>query len=116
MTSVRANREPNGQRRDPWIEPLSAATWVPADQGTPAPAVTLSLPTVETRQLLVIVEEGDNSPLPIATVRLLLPSYRLRFFRESGASLRLAYGRVDLTPPRYDLALLAPQVFGTAAA
>ena len=37
-------------------------------------------------------------------------------FREPASSLRLAYGRADLEPPRYDLALLAPQVLGEAAA
>ena len=45
---------------------------------------------------------------------MLLPAYRLRFFREQGAALRLAYGRTDLAPPRYDLALLAPQLLGVA--
>jgi hypothetical protein len=39
----------------------------------------------------------------------------LRFFRERGAALRLAYGRADLDAPRYDLALLAPQLLGAAA-
>jgi hypothetical protein len=36
-------------------------------------------------------------------------------YRPANAVLRLAYGREDLTPPRYDLALLAPQVLGVAA-
>ena len=30
-------------------------------------------------------------------------------------AIRLAYGRTDLSRPRYDLALLAPQVIGQAA-
>ena len=76
----------------------------------------MSLPSVEAKDVLVIVEEGDNSPLPITGARLLLPAYRMRLFREGGASLRLAYGRTDLAPPSYDLALLAPRVFGVTAA
>ena len=67
------------------------------------------------RDVLVIVEEGDNSPLPLDSARLLLPAYRLRLFRERDAALRLAYGRDDLAPPQYDLALLAPQLIGVAA-
>ena len=63
----------------------------------------------------VTVDEGDNSPLPLASARLLLPAYRLRLFRERDAALRLAYGRNDLAPPQYDLALLAPQLIGVAA-
>jgi hypothetical protein len=66
-------------------------------------------------QLLVILDEGDNSPIPLTGAKLLLPAYRLRFFRERGASLSLAYGRADLDAPRYDLALLAPQTAGRAA-
>ena len=63
----------------------------------------------------MIVEDGDNTPLPITDARVLLPAYRLRLFREGGAMLRLAYRRADLAPPRYDLALLGPQLLGVAA-
>jgi hypothetical protein len=66
-------------------------------------------------RVLLIVEEGDNTPLPIEGARLLLPAYRMRLFRERGQSLRLAYGRTDLAAPSYDLALLAPRVFGVSA-
>ena len=43
-----------------------------------------------------------------------MPSYRLRLCRERNASLRLAYGRSDVSAPRYDLALL-PQLLGVPA-
>ena len=64
----------------------------------------------------MIVDEGDNTPLPIEGARLLLPAYRIRLFRGTGAHLRVAYGRADLERPHYDLALLAPQVLGAPAA
>ena len=63
-----------------------------------------------------MIDEGDNSALPLTSARVLLPGYRLRFFRDRAASLRLAYGRTDLEPPRYDLALLAPRLLGAEAA
>jgi len=44
-----------------------------------------------------------------------MPSYRLRLYRERNASLRLADGRSDVSAPRYDLALLAPQLLGVPA-
>ena len=113
--SVVVERAPDRRRRDAWLETLAATMWIHADQETPAPALTLALRSVDTKELLIVVEEGDNSALPIATARLLLPSYRMRLFRESGALLRLAYGRADLTAPNYDLALLAPRVFGVSA-
>jgi hypothetical protein len=108
-------REPDRSRRDPWMENVVVSPWVHADQDTPAPALTLPIRPIDAKELLVIVDEGDNSPLPLVSARLLLPSYRLRLFRERGAALRLAYGRDDLSPPRYDLALLAPQLIGVAA-
>ena len=88
------------------------------DQDKPTPELTLRLAPVDVgvnKELLVILEEGDNSSLPIGGARLLLPAYRLRLYRDRGASLRLAYGRSDLSTPRYDLALLAPQVLGVTA-
>jgi len=112
--TVGIEREPDHRHRDPWVETLAQTGWAHADQDRPASALTIPLPSVDARELLVIVEEGDNTPLPIAAARVLLPAYRLRFFREQGAALRLAYGRSDLAPPRYDLALLAPQLLGAA--
>ena len=64
---------------------------------------------------MLAVDEGDNPALPLTGARLLLPSYRLRFYQDAGAVLRLAYGRDDLQAPQYDLALLAPRVMGAAA-
>lgn len=114
--TIGVEREADRSHRDPWLQSLAAQTWVHADQDRPAPALTLPLPAEKFTELLVILDEGDNSPIPLTTARLLLPSYRLRFFREKDSSLRLAYGRSDLDPPRYDLALLAPQLMGVAAA
>jgi hypothetical protein len=106
---------PDRRRRDPWFESIARSDWAHADQEAPAPALTMTIRTVDSREVFIAVEEGDNSPLPLNSPRLLLPSYRLRLFRERDAVLRLAYGRVDLSPPQYDLALLAPQLTGAAA-
>jgi Protein of unknown function (DUF3999) len=103
------------QIRDSALQTLASARWVHADQSSAAPALTLPLPDFEASDVLLVIEEGDNSPLPVSEARLLLPSYRLRFFREQNAALRLMYGRADLDAPRYDLALLAPQLLGAPA-
>jgi hypothetical protein len=112
---VGVEHPPGRRQRDPWFETLATAEWSHADQDSPAPALTMSVRPLDGREVFVTVEEGDNSPLPIAAPRLLLPSYRLRLFRERDAGLRLAYGRDDLSPPQYDLALIAPQLTGVAA-
>jgi hypothetical protein len=114
--SVGQQREPdNRRRRDPWFDTLASARWVHADQDRPAMPLTLSVPPLQDTALFIVVDEGDNTPLPINTARVLLPSYRVRLFRDNGSTLRVAYGRSDLGRPQYDLALLAPQVLGTPA-
>jgi hypothetical protein len=89
---VAVEREADRQRRDPWIETLGTAMWVHADQDTPAPALVMPLPTVDAKQMLLILEEGDNTPLPIGGARVLLSAYRMRLFRERGQSLRSRTG------------------------
>ena len=113
--TVAVAREADRSHRDAWVQSLATVVWSHADQDRPTPALTIALPSEKLSQLLVILDEGDNSPIPLTGAKLLLPAYRLRFFRERGASLRLAYGRADLDAPRYDLALLAPQLLGAAA-
>jgi len=62
------------------------------------------------------VRVGDElSPLPIGSVQVLLPTYRLRFFRPASTSIRLVYGNDQIGQPNYDLALLAARVLGAAA-
>jgi hypothetical protein len=115
VVTVAVEREPNERRRDPRLDTIVSTRWMHADQDTPAMPLTVSIPSMKETDLLVIVDEGDNAPLPIGRAQLLLPSYRLRLFRPGGTSLRVAYGRGDLGPPQYDLALLGPQVMGAPA-
>ena len=105
-------RPPDRQRRDAWFDVRAGATWQHADEHTAARPLTLRVDTIAEKDLLLVVDEGDNAPLPIASLRLLLPSYRLRFYQPVQAPLTLAYGRDDLQPPQYDLALLARRVMG----
>ena len=108
---------PDRNRRDAWFETRMAETWRHADEGTQAQPLTFSLGSSGETDLRLVIDEGDNAPLPITTVKLLLPSYRLRFYAapEGREGIRLAYGRIDLQPAQYDLALLAPRVMGAPA-
>jgi len=115
--SVGQEREPDRRRRrDPWFDAMASARWVHADQDKPAMPLTLPLAPIQGTALFIVVDEGDNTPLPIASARVLLPSYRIRLFRDGGSTLRVAYGRSDLARPQYDLALIAPQLLGAPAA
>jgi hypothetical protein len=94
---------------------LAAMAWRHADPESPAPALTVNLPALRVAELSLLIDEGDNAPLPLGDASLLLPSYRLRFFRDGLTRLTLLYGRSDLGAPRYDLALLAPRLLGAPA-
>jgi hypothetical protein len=65
------------------------------------------MPSISNTEALLILEEGDNSPLPLTSASLQLPSYRLRFFRPAETDLVLYYGNNNLEVPRYDLDLLS---------
>ncbi len=93
---------------------LASASWAHADPSRPAPALTVTLPALRADRLLVTLDDGDNAPLPLTAVRLLLPSYRLRFFHP-GTALELLYGADAVAAPRYDLALLAPRLRAASA-
>ena len=101
--------------RDAWFETLADAQWRHDDEGTPAPVQVLVLPVADHTDLVLRVEEGDNEPLPITSAKLMLPGYRLRFYRPEREALRLAYARPDLDPPQYDIQLLAADVLGRVA-
>jgi hypothetical protein len=108
-------KNPTNELRESWKHSIAEETWNHADPENAAPALTLTIPSLQTSEALVIVEEGDNSPLPIASMRLLLPAYRMRFYRGSQIELKLYYGHVDLQAPRYDLEILASRLVGAAA-
>ncbi|HUB05847.1 MAG TPA: DUF3999 family protein [Myxococcales bacterium] len=108
-------RAPDAPPRSPPLQVIEARSWSHADADNPAPALDVALPSLDGKRLWVLVDEGDNQPLPLSPPQLLLPSYRLRFFRQTDGPLTLLYGKPELQAPRYDLALLAPQLVGAVA-
>jgi hypothetical protein len=101
---------------DAGFDRTTSAAWTHDDPDTPAPSLEISLGArLRTDSLFVLVNDGDNQKIALTAPTLLLPSYRLRFFREPRASLRLLYGRADLAAPRYDMALIAPRLLDASA-
>ena len=100
-------RPPDRRQREATFEALAQTVWQHSDPEAPPPPLELALPVQGSRELLLIVDEGDNRPLEITAARLLLPGWQLRFQRPAGA-LRLFYGKDDIAAPRYDVAELAP--------
>jgi hypothetical protein len=110
---VRLVREEKRNQRDPPVTvTLDEQIWRNLDAGREAPPLSLRVPAHAGSDLMLIIDEGDNSPLQIASPKLYLPTYRLRFIRRSDDDLWLMCGQDRLAAPRYDLALLAPRVLG----
>ena len=114
LVQLGVERPPDRRRREAAFEPLTQAVWEHSDATIAPPPLQLALPFERSRELLLIVDEGDNKPLPMTGVRLLLPGWQLRFHRPPGP-LRLIYGKDDIGNPHYDVAVLAPSVMTGAA-
>jgi hypothetical protein len=112
---VTVERPAPDPRSSPSVVNVASARWRHAQTDERAPDLVVTLPPLASAEAVLVVDEGDNSALPISKPRLLLPAHRLRFFRAGGQPLALLYGRPGLESPRYDLALLAPRVLGETA-
>ncbi|MEP7002872.1 MAG: DUF3999 family protein, partial [bacterium] len=101
---------------DAGVDRIATGSWTHDDPDTPAPSLDVPLTArLQTDSLFVLINDGDNQKLPLTSASLLLPSYRLRFYREPDAKLRLLYGRADISAPRYDMQLIAPRLLEAAA-
>lgn len=98
-------------RRPQW---LANSAWRSADPELLPPVFETDLVVRNTRAIEVVIDEGDNAPLPITSAQLVLPSRALRFYHP-GTPLFLLYGNPRASAPRYDIALIAPRLFGEPA-
>ncbi len=95
-------------------EAIASSPWRSADPELLPPAFEAGFAVRDARAIEVVIDEGDNATLPITSAQLLLPSRALRFYHP-GTPLYLLYGNRRASAPRYDLALLAPRLFGEPA-
>lgn len=106
---------PPDEARGAGIETLAAGNWASNAPDLEAPPLVFDIRVERAPHLILTIDEGDNEPLPLATPELHLPTRRLRYFDPGDAPLTLAYGDAELERPRYDLALLGPQLFALPA-
>src|SRR5262249_36529866 len=79
--SLEVRRPAVRHRLEPVVETVASAVWSHNDPETSAPALTLNIPrSLGTTSAALVIEEGDNRPLPLKETRLELPLFRLRFF------------------------------------
>jgi hypothetical protein len=88
---------------------LGSAHWtsIPS-QPTPQLPIELS-PSPQTDTLYVETDNGDNPPIALGDARAEYPVTRL-LFRADAQPLQLHFGNDGAAAPRYDLALVAPQI------
>jgi hypothetical protein len=106
---------PASDRQPARFNRQASQSWTHADQAVSAPALAFPLPDASGGELFLVIEEGDNQPLPIDNARVLMPAYAVRLYRRADIPLRMLYGKDNLGSPQYDLQLLAPQVLGRPA-
>jgi hypothetical protein len=106
--AIEVYAEDDGKKQTP-PRLVASGRWVHAVPERRAPSLALSLAPIASRRLLLLVDDGDNAPLALGAAKLLLPSWRLRFFHP-GVALQLLHGARDVSAPRYDLSLLAPRL------
>lgn len=91
---------------------LASANWAHGNPSVEPRPLVVDPALHGKKRIEILIDEGDNAPLEISSATLLLPSVRLRFFRDRDAELSLMYGAGSLPAPRYDIDLLAPVLFG----
>lgn len=113
--SVGLQRPPDRRHREAWFDVLATGSWAHGGADGATEPLTLAVPATAGSALVVAVDEGDNSPLPLTAARLLMPAYRMLFYHP-GAPLLLLYGNENIRAPSYDLAMRTPPVAEEAAA
>ncbi|HTO02963.1 MAG TPA: hypothetical protein VL069_04640 [Opitutus sp.] len=79
------------------------------DKPEPSLAIEL-LATPVTDRLYLKTDNGDNPPISLGQARVDYPVVRL-LFRADAQALHLYYGAENVAPPKYDLELVARQLF-----
>lgn len=95
-------------------ELLETEAWRSSDSDAAPPALTFTASLAGVKDVELELDEGDNTPLPITGAQLYIPSFAVRFI-SPGGPLTLLYGNGTSPAPRYDLAMLAPRLFGEPA-
>lgn len=105
-------RKPADETHGREASTIDSETWSSNQPEVAPPVLVFGLPRAKHVEL--VVNEGDNAPLPITSVVVEIPAIALRFYNP-GTPLTLLYGNARASAPQYDLALLAPRVLGEPA-
>ncbi len=90
---------------------LGNATWVRTPEQKPGKLVVTLNQAPATDHLWLEVENGDNPPLELTALTAWHTTARLLFRAAEGSAPALYYGNAQAAFPRYDLDLVARQIF-----
>jgi hypothetical protein len=105
-------RQASDERRGRDASNIDNATWSSSQPDLVPPPLIFGLP--HAKRVELVIDEGDNAPLPVTSAVMEIPGVALRFYNP-GSPLTLLYGSAHAAAPQYDLALLAPRVLGEPA-
>ncbi len=106
----------NGEVRE---RPLGTGTIyrVAVEGGNPVAQLDLALDSQPpSRELVVVIDNGDSPPLPVDAVVALRRSIHLVFHTRQAGTFQLFSGNPRAAAPRYDVAALASQLKGATLA
>jgi hypothetical protein len=102
--------EVTDERGEKYRHNLGSAAWVQKpDRKSQEFFLTLDGP-LQSDTLFLETHNGDNPPVELEKFQLFYPATRILFKAKSGDALFLYYGNPRVTPPRYDLSLVAGQL------
>ena len=105
-------RKPADESHGREASTIDSAMWSSNQPEVAPPVLVFGLP--HAKHVELVIDEGDNAPLPITSAVVEIPAIALRFYN-FGTPLTLLYGNARASAPQYDLALLAPRVLGEPA-
>lgn len=79
-----------------------------------AEPITVAFPRARVRSLALVVDDGDEAPLPLSVARASLPLAELRLLAPPGA-YTLLVGDPEAGPPRYEIVRLRDRIVAAEA-
>jgi len=108
--SLSLYEELTDDRGDKYQHPLGEATWTQTPERK-LKEFTLALDTVpQSDTVFLETENGDNPPIELGKFTATYPVTRVLFKAKPDDELFLYYGNPRVSPPRYDLSLVAGQL------
>jgi hypothetical protein len=108
--SLSLSEELTDERGDRYRQPLGSATWT---QTPERKTQEFSLPldgTAQSDTLILETENGDNPPIELENFTIFYPATRVLFKTQANDRTFLYYGHPSISPPSYDLSLVAGEL------